>query len=91
MPLYDYRCRTCGAVEEHFVPSGTDLLPCGECGDPADRVYLEVAKPNWMALAQGNSASPEAVDKFEKMHKQQAAKEKATLQEHGDYGPRPGA
>ena len=91
MPLYDYRCRACRSVEEHFVPSGTETALCAECGGTADKVFLEVAKPHWLALAQGDSASPEAVDKFERMHKEQAAKESKSLSEHGDYGPRPGA
>lgn len=91
MPLYDYRCQTCGAIEEHFAPSGLKELPCGECGENAIRVYLTLAKPHWLALAQGDSASPEAIDKFDRMHKQQAAKEKRSFERNGDYGPRPGS
>ena len=91
MPLHDYKCRRCGQVEEHFVPAGTASQPCNNCLGTAELVFLTTAKPLWSALAQGDSASPEAVDKFEKMHKQQAAKESKSLEEHGDYGPRPGA
>jgi hypothetical protein len=32
-----------------------------------------------------------AIDKFERMHKEQRAKEEKSLLTHGDYGPRPGA
>lgn len=91
MPLHDFRCETCHAVCEHLVKSGTETMPCHHCQGTAHLVFLTPAKPFWTALAQGDSASPEAVDKFEKMHKEQAAKEKSTFEEHGDYGPRPGA
>lgn len=87
--LHDYRC-SCGKVSEHFVrPEETQVL-C-ECGQMADRVILKAPSPDWLSLAQGDSASPEAIDKFEKMHKKQAAKENESLDNHGDYGPRPGA
>ena len=90
MPLYDHRCPE-GHVTEHFHPSDVDTVKCPVCDLEAPRVYLTLAKPNWLALAQGSSASPEAIDRFEKMHKQQADKEAKSLENHGDYGPRPGA
>jgi len=90
MPLHDYRCPY-GHVSEHFVKAGTNVVACTECEADAKLVFLVSAKPNWLALAQGQNASPEAIDKFEKMHKQQAAKESKSMQENGDYGPRPGA
>jgi len=91
MPLHDFRCRTCGHVQEHRVEAGTTELPCPRCTATADRVFLVAPKPDWLGLAQGDSASPEAVDRFERMHKQQAEKESKSFKEHGDYGPRPGS
>lgn len=91
MPLHDYRCRRCAKVEEHFVQIGTQSVDCPHCLGTAELVFLKVAKPDWLSLAQGESASPEAIDKFEKMHKQQAAKESKSLKEHGDYGHAPGS
>ena len=90
MILHDFRCRDCDLVREHFVGRGVETYPC-ECGGIADRVILQAPKPDWLGLAQGDSASPEAIDKFDKMHRKQAAKESKALEEHGDYGPRPGA
>lgn len=39
----------------------------------------------------GEGASPEAIKKFEKMRREQRAKEEKSQREHGDYGPSPGA
>ena len=90
MPLYDYRCPE-GHIHEHLVPSDVRTVKCDTCGEEAPRVYLTLAKPHWSALAQGDSASPEAISHFERAHKQQAAKEQKSLDNHDDYGPRPGA
>lgn len=90
MPLHDFKCRRCGATNEHFVQQGTKALDCPVCLGTAELIFLTAPKPAWLSLAQGSSASPEAIDKFEKMHKQQTAKEYKSLQDHGDYGTRPG-
>lgn len=90
MPLHDYRCLRCGQTAEHFVPMGTQSVDCPNCLGTAELVFLKVAKPDWLSLAQGSSASPEAIDRFEKMHKQQTAKEQKSLKDHGDYGTTPG-
>lgn len=87
MPLHDYRCTSCGAVTEHFVSGRTPAVECPKCASEATLVFLVCAKPAWLSLAQGENASPEAIDKFEKMHKQKADKEKKSLENHGDYGP----
>ncbi len=91
MILHDFRCEDCGSVEEHMCKAGDDLSICDACGGVSHKVILTTAKPHWSSLAMGNNASPEAVDKFEKMHKQQKAKEEKTFKEHGDYGNAPGA
>jgi len=91
MIIHDFRCNECGAAEEHYVKSDVATETCSECGGTSSRVILQAAKPHWSSLAQGRSASPEAIDKFEKMHKQQKAKEDKSYAEHGDYGPAPGA
>lgn len=90
MPLHDFECNKCGVVAEHFV-YGNDPVYCVACGSPTHKVYLVVAKPHWAALAQGDSASPEAIARFDRVHRQQRDKEDKSYAEHGDYGPRPGA
>jgi hypothetical protein len=91
MILHDFRCEACGLVSEHLIESNVTVIQCSECHGNATRVFKQLAKPHWLALAQGDSASPEAIDRFERMHKQQKAKEDKSWDEHGDYGPRPGA
>lgn len=91
MIIHDFRCRRCAHVEEHFVKSDVECMPCTQCLGTAERVILKAPAPDWLSLAQGDSASPEAIDKFDRMHRQQKAKEEKTKSEHGDYGPRPGA
>jgi putative FmdB family regulatory protein len=89
--LYDYRCSVCGNVEEHAATPEERELPCSDCGATATRVWLTAPRPHWLALAQGASASPEAIDRFDRMHRQQMDKEDRCYAEHGDYGPAPGA
>lgn len=91
MILHDFRCRRCHKTEEHFVRSDEEAVQCPHCTGTAERVILKAPAPDWLRLAQGDSASPEAIDKFDRMHRQQKAKEEKTKAEHGDYGPRPGA
>jgi putative FmdB family regulatory protein len=45
MPLYDFRCRGCGAEFEEYVPAGT-LAPCPHCGAQGpERVLSGFAGP----------------------------------------------
>lgn len=93
MILHDFRCRRCGVTEEHGVDGAARItqVQCPHCLGTAERVFLKAPSPDWLSLAQGESASPEAIDKFDRMHRQQKEKEERCMQEHGDYGPRPGA
>jgi len=40
MPVYDYRCTSCGAREEHILLAG-EAAPtaCGDCGGSLKRAY----------------------------------------------------
>ena len=91
MILHDFRCEDCGSVQEHYCHSDDRLAVCDACHGVSHRVILQAAKPHWSSLAQGDSASPEAISRFERMHKKQKAKEDKTYAEHGDYGNAPGA
>ena len=44
MPVYEYACRSCGAVEEHLLPLG-DAGPdaCAACGGALRKKYSRVA------------------------------------------------
>lgn len=89
--LHDFKCGQCDTVRERYVDSSQDTAICSECGGIAHRVFLTPPKLDWSGIGAQASASPEFVDKFEKVHKQQKAIEDKAMAEHGDYGPRPGA
>ncbi len=44
MPVYEYACRECGAVEDHLLPLGADGPDtCAACGGPLRRKFSRVA------------------------------------------------
>ena len=43
MPVYEYRCRSCGATSEEIQPMGSSAPgPCKVCGGELRRVYGRV-------------------------------------------------
>ena len=38
MPLYDYHCKSCGLVKEHYVTSHTKETVNCACGEQAEKV-----------------------------------------------------
>lgn len=91
MPLYDYRCNTCGTAHEALVKLDHREQPqtCPKCGDHAYRVLL--TPPRFSIDMLYTSNSPEFADKYERLCKQRREKEEKSLRDHGDYGPAPGA
>ena len=91
MPTYDYQC-SCGHSEEIFCKvSERKDQKCGECGQETRQVIRHAPQPHWTSLAMGESASPEAIKMFDKMRREQKAKEDKSMRDHGDYGKAPGA
>ena len=44
MPVYEYVCTACDAVEEHLLPLGADGPDaCAVCGEPLRRKFSRVA------------------------------------------------
>jgi putative FmdB family regulatory protein len=44
MPVYEYRCRACGATREEIQPMGSPPPgQCPECGGEMKRIYGRVA------------------------------------------------
>ena len=91
MILYDFRCPA-GHVTEHLLKLSqrTEPQECPTCGAKSERVVVDPPKWDYGRMAV-NSDSPEFIDRFERSHLQQKEKERRSLEEHGDYGPRPGA
>ena len=84
MPLHDFRCQTCDHVHTELVKWVVKTHTCPECENESKRVFLKLAKPNYLAMGAQANAGPEFVDRFERMHKKQAEKEKAFEKEHGE-------
>lgn len=92
MPTYEYSCPSCGCDFDRFCKSSERKdQECPDCGSTAKQVIRTPAKPHWSSLAMGAGASPEAIKKFDKMHREKVAKEQKTYREHGDYGKAPGS
>ncbi len=87
MPTYDFKCPDCKQYFDRYckISEREETVHEG-CVSLAKQVMLTNCSLNWTRLAMGHSASPEAISHFDKMHKDQAAKESKIMQEHGDYG-----
>lgn len=85
MPIHDFRCPA-GHVHDALVKHDETSRECPECGNLAERVFLKVPKLNYLAMGAQKHVSPEFQDRFDKMHRDQKAKEEKCLKEHGDYG-----
>lgn len=54
MPLYEFRCPSCGALFEALVDGGTQSTDCRACGDAgAERVLSQVAPPMHLVKPRG--------------------------------------
>lgn len=46
MPMYEYQCVQCGAIEEHYVQNSgqrDDALECAKCGGEMERIVSPFA------------------------------------------------
>lgn len=89
MPLYDYRCAN-GHVTEERRSFDEREIKCSECGAHSIRVFLTTPSLDYGRMAMGDGCAS-AIDRFDRMHREQRKKEEKSLREHGDYGPRPGS
>ena len=87
MPTFEFKCPDCGADFDRFckIAEREETVHEG-CVSIAKQVIRTNCSLNWTSLAMGSSASPEAISHFDKMHKDQAAKEAKSKKDHGDYG-----
>lgn len=92
MPTFNFTCPDCGQEDDIFckVSERGDQV-CSACGTATKQVIRQAPQPHWTSLAMGDSASPEAIKKFESMRRQQKDKETKSMREHGDYGKAPGS
>lgn len=86
MPIHDFRCDA-GHIHDALVKADDLTRECPECGNLAKRVFLKTPTMSILTMGAQKHVSPEFQDKFDKMHRDQKAKEEKSLKEHGDYGP----
>lgn len=86
MPTFEFNCPDCGAEFDRYCKISERETTVHEgCVSTAKQVVRTNCSLNWTALAMGGSASPEALNRFDKMRKDQVKKEEKTLKEHGTY------
>jgi putative FmdB family regulatory protein len=65
---YDYKCISCGLLEEHWVTSSDKYTTCRDCGDTAMRIISPISTKfegvGW----------PDADDKWARDHESAARK-----------------
>ncbi len=91
---FSFRCSTCGHTEDRFVHRSErtyQLCTIKACGRRMTQVLLHAPALDWIRMAQGTSAGPEFIDRFNKNHRNRKAYEEKSYEEHGDYGPAAGA
>ena len=92
MPTYEYTCPECGHEFEAFCKVSQRMdQNCTECGNTGRQQVRTPAQPHWTSLAMGDSPSPEAIKRFDKMRRDQADKESKCMRDNGDYGKSPGS
>ena len=84
MPIHDFRCKVCSHVFSRLVKWEEKTQTCPECENESKRVFLQLAKLNYLAMGAQKNVSPEFIDRFAKIHTKQAEKEKAFEKEHGE-------
>jgi len=92
MPLYDFRCRSCGASFEARTPA--DELPdCPDCGAPAaERLLSGFAGPFTVGLRGAQARRSDAVRQArEERRREERARRQDERKERGEAPRRPKA
>lgn len=84
MPTFEYVCPDCKQDFEKFCKiAEKDTVIHSGCVSIAKQVIRTNASLNWTRLAMGEGASPEAISRFDKVHRKQVAKENKAIADHG--------
>lgn len=89
--FYDFSCTNCNRVTEAFVNTSIRSIECPGCSATAERILSAVRIDKSRIACSGDSASPESIRHFDRVHKQRKAIEERTFKEHGDYGKAAGS
>ena len=93
MPIKEFKCSE-GHYSEAMVKHDVKDHICPECGNPSKQVFRTPPRIDWLRMGAQENVSPEFIDKFDKMHRKQKAKEEAFEKEHGEgeyYNRAPGS
>lgn len=89
--MYDFSCYHCKRLFEDLVPSDSRVADCPYCGSHAGIRQISPVRINKLDMAMSESASPESLNYFDKVHRERKAIEDKKYHEHGDYGSAAGA
>ena len=79
MPIKEFTCNDCEHEHTELVGIEARSAPCPECGGNSRQVFRTPPKIDWGAMGVQSNVSPEFIDRFERVHKDQAEKEKKAL------------
>lgn len=81
MPLYEYKCSTCGVFEQnHPMLTAPKTVPCDECKGSAKKMISAIG------LSQGNSARMKLIDSTQaSAHEPQVVTSKPTRTSAANY------
>lgn len=85
MPIYENRCQTCGYHFDNYGKYEDDAPSCPECQSPDTTRLISAPVIPVSALARGDSATPDSIDRWEKMRKSKMAIEQRKQDDHGTY------
>lgn len=88
--LWEFRCTKCGDAFEDLAKPDVYWSKCPKCGANARREITPV-RIDRTRIAGTIGASPESINHFDRVHKQQKMKEERSKANHGDYGKMPGS
>lgn len=89
--IYEFRCSTCAGVTERYIDESVTEIDCKHCGNAAHKAICTPPRIDRLGIGASASASPESVDYFDKVHRQQRAIEERQVAEHGSRGAAPGS
>jgi len=87
--LHRFRCTDCSETADELVKPDVKHIVCPGCGSPARRIITPV-RLDYQGLAMHDGMET-AIGHFDRVHREQREIERRRMQEHGDYGPAPGA
>lgn len=88
--LFQFACTECGLSFEELTKPVDYWSKCTQCGANAQREIMPV-RIYHTAMAASESASPETLRHFDRVHNQRKAIEEKRFRDHGDYGKPAGA